>query len=416
MLNSEGIEALPTVAEYDPGEILPTEGLFVGRCWLPANLAANRIAGPGVVTIRDGQVVDLSERFRTFSELLNAPNPVSAVESCRGRPVGSWQKVARDSLFHHRARSLETESQAVLLSPPDLSSIKACGVTFIHSLLERVVEERSKGDRSLAADVRSIILDTIGEDLSKVKPGSPATLELKSRLVAAGMWSQYLEVGIGPDAEVFTKAQPMSAVGYGAEVGILPRSTWNNPEPEIVLAVSSRGEIRGATLGNDVNLRDFEGRSALLLGEAKDQNASCAIGPMVRLFDERFTLETVEKCEVELTLFGADGFCVRGVNSIHQISRSPRDLVAQVCGKHHQYPDGFMLFLGTMFAPTEERGTEGAGFTHKIGDRVEISVEEIGKLVNWVNHTDAIPPWTYGLNALLDFLLQSERKAALLPR
>src|SRR5690606_27366505 len=107
---------------------------------------------------------------------------------------------------------------------------------------------------------------------------------------SAGVWSQYLEVAIGKDAEIFTKTQPMASVGFGAQIGIHPESHWNNPEPEVVLAVARTGKIRGATLGNDVNLRDYEGRSALLLGEAKDQNASCAIGPFIRLFDETFSL------------------------------------------------------------------------------------------------------------------------------
>ncbi|MFZ9682918.1 MAG: fumarylacetoacetate hydrolase, partial [Cephaloticoccus sp.] len=275
-----------TVTDYRLAHIVPDAGRggrFVGRCWVPASVAADGIAGPRVVTLRDGRVIDVSARFATFTALLNDPELVAALDAAMasGVDLGALDEVLTNSLWPVRAASLRYEQRVVLLAPSDLSAIKACGVTFVRSLLERVVEEKAKGDPTAARRVRDMILDTLGADLSRVEPGSPATVALKERLIAAGMWSQYLEVGIGPDAEVFTKAQPMAAVGHGARVGVLPRSTWNNPEPEIVLAVSRWGEIRGATLGNDVNLRDFEGRSALLLGEAKDQNASCAIGPFV---------------------------------------------------------------------------------------------------------------------------------------
>ncbi|MEL7239114.1 MAG: fumarylacetoacetate hydrolase family protein, partial [Planctomycetota bacterium] len=321
------------------------------------------------------------------------------VRDVDGPALGSVEEIVAASVFPHRA-----SADVVLLAPNDLLATKACGVTFIRSLLERVVEEKAKGDPAAAKQVRRMILDSLGEDLSRVKPGSPETRQLKEKFIEAGVWSQYLEVGIGPDAEVFTKAQPMASVGYGEQIGVLPDSSWNNPEPEIVLAVSRRGEIRGATLGNDVNLRDYEGRSALLLGEAKDQNGSCAIGPMIRLFDDDFTLADVEQCEVALSITGVDGFTTRGKNRMAEISRSPADLVSAAIGKHHQYPDGLVLFLGTMFAPTDDRGQAGAGFTHKLGDRVEIATQQLGTLVNWVNHTDAIPPWEFGATALIDFL------------
>jgi fumarylacetoacetate (FAA) hydrolase family protein len=409
-MHSPTIDHCRTVQQYRPLHVLPDSGALVGRVWVPAALASNGLAGPRVVRVDAGRCVDLSSRFPTMSDLLDDPNPAAAVKQVDGASLGDIDTILTASLFTRRAARLEDESDVVLLAPCDLQAIKACGVTFVRSLLERVVEEKAKGDPSAAQRVRTLILQTLGDDLSKVKPGSPATVELKRKLIDAGMWSQYLEVGIGPTAEVFTKAQPMSAVGFGAQVGVLPDSNWNNPEPEIVLACSSRGEIRGVTLGNDVNLRDYEGRSALLLGEAKDQNGSCAIGPMIRLFDQTFTLDAVKQCNVELSLEGEDGFHTRGVNSISQISRSPEELVRQVCSEHHQYPDGFMLFLGTMFAPTENRGTAGAGFTHQLGDRVEIAVPEIGRLVNWVNHTDQIPRWEYGVRRLLSYLMEANRK------
>jgi len=274
-------------------------------------------------------------------------------------------------------------------------------VTFAVSLLERVIEEQAKGDPSRAEALRAQLQATIGTDLSDIVPGSEAAQRLKTELSARGLWSQYMEVGIGPDAEVFTKSQPMSAVGHGADIGLHPTSHWNNPEPEIVLAVNSRAEIVGATLGNDVNLRDIEGRSALLLGKAKDNNASCAIGPFIRLFDDTYSLDTLRACEVNMLIEGVDdGFILEGSSRMREISRDPLDLVAQTCGAHHQYPDGFMLFLGTMFSPIKDRDAEGGGFTHHLGDKVGISTPSLGTLVNTVQRSDAITPWTFGVRAL----------------
>ena len=278
--------------------------------------------------------------------------------------------------------------------------IKAAGVTFADSLLERVIEEQAKGDPAQAEAVRGRVVDLLGGSLAGLVPGSEAAMKLKQLLIQQQLWSQYLEVGIGPDAEVFTKAPLLSAVGTGAEIGIHPQSQWNNPEPEIVLAVNSRGEIAGVTLGNDVNLRDFEGRSALLLSKAKDNNASCAIGPFLRLFDASFSLDDVRRCTVELEVVGQDGYVLRGQSSMARISRDPVDLVAQTLNANHQYPDGFMLFLGTMFAPTEDRDHPGGGFTHKLGDVVRISSARLGTLENTVNSSDRIAPWTFGLRQL----------------
>jgi fumarylacetoacetate (FAA) hydrolase family protein len=294
-----------------------------------------------------------------------------------------------------------------LLAPCDVQAIKACGVTFAVSLLERVIEEQAGGDASRADALRSALLKDIGADLSAIKPGSPEAEKLKQQFIERGAWSQYMEVGIGPYAEVFSKSQPMSAVGFGADVGLHPESKWNNPEPEIVLAVNSRAETVGATLGNDVNLRDIEGRSALLLGKAKDNNASCGIGPFIRLFDGGFTIDTVRGAELRMLIEGADdGFTLDGASFMREISRDPLDLVSQTCGAHHQYPDGFMLFLGTMFSPIKDRGAKGAGFTHKLGDRVSISSPSLGMLVNHVQLSDAITPWTFGVRALYRNLAQ----------
>jgi fumarylacetoacetate (FAA) hydrolase family protein len=291
-----------------------------------------------------------------------------------------------------------------LLAPCDVQAIKACGVTFAVSLLERVIEEQAGGDAAKAVEVRRTITELIGTDLAKIKPGSDAAMKLKAELERRGAWSQYMEVGIGPDAEVFSKSQPMSAVGLGADVGLYPTSVWNNPEPEIVLAVNSAGQIVGATLGNDVNLRDIEGRSALLLGKAKDNNGSCAIGPFVRLFDDRFTLDTVRAASLSLHINGTDGFVLEGVSHMKEISRDPADLVTQTCGAHHQYPDGFMLFLGTMFSPIKDRDAPGAGFTHHLGDVVTIATPSLGALVNTVQLSTGIPPWTFGVRALYQSL------------
>jgi fumarylacetoacetate (FAA) hydrolase family protein len=288
-----------------------------------------------------------------------------------------------------------------LLAPCDLQAVKASGVTFVASMLERVIEEQARGNPALAESVRKEVVAVIGDDLSKVRPGSPEAAQLKQVLMAKNLWSQYLEVGIGPDAEIFTKSQPMSAVGTGAEIGIHPKSAWNNPEPEIVLVVNSRGETVGATLGNDVNLRDFEGRSALLLGKAKDNNASCAIGPFIRLFDAQWGIAQVRQADLAMKVLGPEGFEMDGASSLKLISRDPLELVQHAIGPTHQYPDGLVLFLGTMFAPTKDRFAPGQGFTHAVGDLVAISTAGLGTLVNRVNTSDRIEPWRYGVNALM---------------
>jgi fumarylacetoacetate (FAA) hydrolase family protein len=296
------------------------------------------------------------------------------------------------------------ERRPWVLAPCDLQPVKASGVTFVASLLERVIEEQARGDAAKAEGLRRSILSVIGESLHDVRPGSPEAMQLKAVLIGQGIWSQYLEVGIGPDAEIFTKCPPMASVGTGTDVGIHPRSEWNNPEPEVVLAVNPSGAVAGATLGNDVNLRDFEGRSALLLGKAKDNNASCAIGPFIRLFDESFSMDDVRRCELALHMRGTDGFEFTGRSSMAEISRDPLEIVGHTIGPHHQYPDGLMLFLGTMFAPTIDRFAPGKGFTHMVGDVVSVSTPKLGTLVNRVNHTDRIAPWTFGIRALIDYL------------
>lgn len=290
----------------------------------------------------------------------------------------------------------------------DLQVIKAAGVTFAKSMVERVIEERAAGDSSKAMEVRSTIDAAIGGAISGIRPGTPEAETVKKVLIEHGLWSQYLEVGIGPDPEIFTKAPVLSAVGTGASIGILERSTWNNPEPEVVLAVTSNGRTVGAALGNDVNLRDFEGRSALLLTEAKDNNASCTIGPLIRLFDDSFGLADVKELDVNLRIEGPEGYVLEDVSSMREISRDLEDLVGHAYGPHHRYPDGFVLFTGTLFAPTQDRDEPGMGFTHKRGDVVSISSPYLGSLVNQVTTAEDAPDWIVGIRALMENLRERE--------
>ena len=366
--------------------------VLVGRVWLPP------AAGPAVVAVHDGNVYDATSVASTCVQLLELDDPVGAIRSTltRGDIIGTLPDLLANS-----SEDARNPERPWLLAPCDLQAIKASGVTFVASLLERVIEEQARGDARKAEAVRQSIVAIIGSNLRDIHPGSSQARELKAALIAQGVWSQYLEVGIGPDAEIFTKGQPMSAVGTGASIGVHPKSEWNNPEPEIVLAVNSRGRVAGATLGNDVNLRDFEGRSALLLGKAKDNNASGSIGPFIRLFDEHFGMDDVRRCEVALTVTGPDGFTFTASSSMSQISRDPLELVDHAMGAHHQYPDGMMLFLGTMFAPTIDRFGPGQGFTHMVGDIVTVSTPTLGALVNRVDHTDKIAPWTFGTLALM---------------
>ena len=369
------------------------QACLIGRLWNPGS-------GPTLVTIHAGHVLDLSDLALTCSELLDLPDAERQVRqflaSGKAPILGHI-----DEILNQAHDPLVKPVGPWLMAPCDLQAIKAAGVTFVSSMLERVIEEQARGDASKAEFVRKAVTSVIGDNLRNVKPGSPESAKLKEVLTSQGMWSQYLEVGIGPDAEIFTKSQPMSAVGTGAQVGLHPDSHWNNPEPEIVLAVNSLGQVVGATLGNDVNLRDFEGRSALLLGKAKDNNASCAIGPFIRLFDSSFTMDDVRQCVLHLEVRGPEGFTVEGASEISQISRDPLDLVCQAMGTHHQYPDGMMLFLGTMFAPIQDRLGPGQGFTHVVGDTVSVFTPQLGRLFNHVTTSDKARPWTYGLGALM---------------
>ncbi len=376
----------------DPASCLPSDldrALLVGRVWRGAP-----IDGPSVVVVRGAKVFDITKSAATTSDLFDRHDVAAFARSVPGESLGDVHTLLNASV------DTTPESGLRLLAPCDVQAIKACGVTFAVSLLERVIEEQAGGDPGRATDIRASLHALIGTDLAKIRPGSEAAMRLKDELKRRGAWSQYMEVGIGEDAEVFTKSQPMSAVGFGADVGLYPTSAWNNPEPEIVLAVNAQGGVVGATLGNDVNLRDIEGRSALLLGKAKDNNGSCAIGPFVRLFDEHFTLDSIREASVSLRIDGEDGFILDGVSHMREISRDPLDLVAQTCGAHHQYPDGFMLFLGTMFSPIKDRDATGEGFTHHLGDVVTISTPALGALVNTVRLSTAIAPWQFGVRAL----------------
>jgi fumarylacetoacetate (FAA) hydrolase family protein len=381
---------MASLAQYMSSAALPAEGLLVGRVWNPA------AEGPCIVKRHGSDFIDITAAFPTMRDLCEADDPAGAAHAVTGPSLGSL-----DAIMANTPPETRDPSKPWLLAPVDLQALKAAGVTFATSMLERVIEERARGNPAAAAEIRASIGTLIGDDLAKLRAGSPEAMQLKKVLMEKGAWSQYLEVGIGPDAEIFTKSQIMSAVGHGMEAGLNPVSSWNNPEPEVVVAVASSGRIVGAMLGNDVNLRDVEGRSALLLGKAKDNNASCALGPMIRIFDQSFTLDHVRNMQLSLKVEGEDGYVLNGASNMSKISRDPADLVGQMIGPNHQYPDGAVLFLGTLFAPVEDRDAPGKGFTHKLGDVVTVSARELGTLANRMTTCDKAAPWTFGASHLM---------------
>jgi fumarylacetoacetate (FAA) hydrolase family protein len=381
-----------------PTNCLPEDG-YAGTLITRVEMPGSN-GGPTVAVICEDGVYDIMSLATTVTALMELDDPALAVKSS---VLGSKLGDLADLLINAVANGRDT-SKPYLLAPCDLQALKAAGVTFAASMLERVIEERAKGDPHLAVEIRKSINESSGVDLSEIVPGSGQAQRLKDELIECGLWSQYLEVAIGPDAEVFTKSQPLSGVGPGADVGLHPRSIWNNPEPEVAVVVNGMGVIKGATLGNDVNLRDFEGRSALLLSKAKDNNASCSFGPFIRLLDDTFSLDDLRKCDLSMEVIGEDGYVLKGASSMSKISRDPVDLVQQTISRVHQYPDGFLLMLGTMFAPTEDRDNLGEGFTHKIGDIVSISTPLLGCLINRVDNSDKCEPWTFGIKALMDNL------------
>ncbi|TDC96869.1 fumarylacetoacetate hydrolase [Saccharopolyspora aridisoli] len=374
----------------DVRDVLPTDrdaATLVGRVHDPQE------AGPSVVAVRGDELVDITGAVPTLTDLLEHRDPVALARSAA--PRKSWP------LTSVLAATVDGGPGPRLLAPADLQVLKAAGVTFVKSMLERVIEERAAGDVTRSAEIREQVESAIGGTLAAIRPGSEEARAVKEVLVRDGLWSQYLEVGLGPDPEIFTKAPLLAAVGAGAEIGIAEGSDWNNPEPEVALAIRSDGRIVAATLGNDVNLRDVEGRSALLLPKAKDNNASASLGPLLRLFDDGFGLDDVRNLDVRLEVRGEDGFVLDGHSSMREISRDPEELAASALGPHHQYPDGLILYTGTLFAPTEDRGALGKGFTHQVGDVVRISTPKLGTLANRVNRSERCPQWTFGVRSLL---------------
>ncbi len=136
------------------------------------------------------------------------------------------------------------------------------------------------------------------------------------------------------------------------------------------------------------------------------QYLEVGIGLFKRLFDTAFSLDEVRQAILSLTVSSADGLTLEGSSSMSQISRDPQDLVRQMMGPHHQYPDGAVLFLGTLFAPVKDRDTVGVSFTHKEGDIVCISSPHLGTLVNRMQRTGACAPWTFGVSHLMRNLAQ----------
>jgi fumarylacetoacetate (FAA) hydrolase family protein len=386
-----------------------SEAALVGRLWDPGR-------GPRLVAVAGEGLVDVTSLGPTMADLAERADPATDVlERAGDAPGWSLAEVlgstaAEADRRRGAAGHLELE-RPVLLSPVDLQVIKAAGVTFVRSMVERVIEERVGGDMSRAAEIRAQLDGSIGRSISDVKPGSEEAFAVLAVMRENGLWSQYLQVGLGAHPEVFTKAPLLSSVGHGWDIGIAGISTWNNPEPELALVIDRDGTPKGATLGNDANLRDIEGASALLLPLAKDNNASASLGPFVRLFDSAFRLDDAASTTITMRIEGTDGFVLQATAPQGDISRPVSELVAHTLNRRHQYPDGVVLYCGTPFAPTEDRDAPGMGFTHHDGDLVSIGSPALGTLVNRVTPSEQAPVWHHGVRDLFRALATNLARA-----
>jgi len=371
-------------------QVLPSDGYagtLVGRALFPGVFP-----GPCVVAIREDGVHNISGTVPTMAQLLNAPNPLATLQRALRNCVYLGPL---ESLLENSTPSTHDPLKPYLLTPIDLQAVKAVGLTFVNGLLQRFADDN--GGAATVAKMEK----AAGVALGKILPGSEEAARLRTALMEDGLWNDTLEVGFGPDVELFTKAQPLSAVGTGAEIAVLPTSKQTFAEPEVVLMLNADGKICGATLGCDMTARDVEARSLLLLGRAKDQNATCAVGPFIRLFDQTFSLPNVQGMNLTYAFEGADDAVFTDTGSMDQIGRGLITLARQVVNEHHGYPDGVALFTGCMFKAPSSRGASDTPFTHQVGDVVIIKASPLGTLINRVNTTDKVRPWSFGMSDLM---------------
>lgn len=172
--------------------------------------------------------------------------------------------------------------------------------------------------------------------------------------------------------EVFFKANPHRVVGHKEKVRIRKDSTWDVPEPELTLVVSSSGKIVGYTIGNDMSSRSIEGENPLYLPQAKTYDACAAIGPCIYITEEPLNRNTIIRLEINRnseTIF-------EGSIALSQMKRSPEELVSFVY-RECSFPHGCLIMTGTGIVPEHD-------FTLKSGDEIKIAIEGIGTLVNEV--------------------------------
>jgi 2-dehydro-3-deoxy-D-arabinonate dehydratase len=254
--------------------------------------------------------------------------------------VTAWDELINDDNLHKKLQEFLQPGRTTavnevpldeVLAPIGNQELWACGVTYLRSKVGRQEESRAAG----------------GSDF-------------------------YAKVYEAERPEVFFKSTPHRVVGPGGKVNIRKDSTWDVPEPELTLCVTSSGKIIGYTIGNDMSSRSIEGENPLYLPQAKTYDACAAIGPCIYITEKPLENNT----QIYMQIRRKEQTVFTGTVGINQMKRTPAELVSFVY-RECSFPNGCLIMTGTGIVP-------GSDFTLGSGDEITISIDHIGTLINVV--------------------------------